>query len=447
MKILHYFLGFPPYRTGGLTKYAYDLMCAQVDKGDQVTALWPGMIELKKNNPKIKERKEKKGIYNYELVNPLPVSLDEGIKEISEFTRTCDINIYIDFLKKIEPEVIHVHTLMGLHKEFVEAARELKIRVVFTTHDYFGLCPKVTLYKGSEACDNDHCCNDCINCNKGALSLKKIWLMQSPIYRSLKNTKVVKILRKRHRNNFFNYETLTSQIPLNDNISKKYRDLRKYYIEMLSLMSCIHFNSTVAENVYKRYFLPVESTVISIIHKDISDNREKNAWNFTGKLRITSLAPAKPYKGYNIMCEALDELWQDGARNFELKIFSPVPLKKPYMTVCEKGFIYSQLSTIMADTDILIAPSIWYETFGFTVLEALSFGVPVIVSDRVGAKDIVGDCGFVVKSNDKNSLKNVILELNEEKLKELRDNIKYNFHLKNWRQFLFEIDNLYKSNN
>ena len=29
------------------------------------------------------------------------------------------------------------------------------------------------------------------------------------------------------------------------------------------------------------------------------------------------------------------------------------------------------------ETDIMVAPSIWYETFGFTVLEALSYGVPV----------------------------------------------------------------------
>ena len=36
MKILHYFLGFPPYRTGGLTKYAYDLMQAQVADGNEV---------------------------------------------------------------------------------------------------------------------------------------------------------------------------------------------------------------------------------------------------------------------------------------------------------------------------------------------------------------------------------------------------------------------------
>ena len=39
--------------------------------------------------------------------------------------------------------------------------------------------------------------------------------------------------------------------------------------------------------------------------------------------------------------------------------------------------------------DVLVVPSIWKETFGFVVLEALSYGVPVIVSDNVGAKDVV----------------------------------------------------------
>ena len=39
--------------------------------------------------------------------------------------------------------------------------------------------------------------------------------------------------------------------------------------------------------------------------------------------------------------------------------------------------------------DMLIVPSLCYETFGLVVLEALSFGVPVMVSATVGAKDIV----------------------------------------------------------
>ena len=407
MRILHYFLGFPPYRTGGLTKYAYDLMCAQVDKGDEVSALWPGKMEIVKHDPKIAKQEAIHGIHNYELVNPLPVPLDEGIRETDAFTEACDIKVYIEFLEKINPEVIHIHTLMGLHREFIRAAKALKIRMLFTSHDYFGLCPKVTLYKENEACDKDYDCRDCVSCNQSALSLKKIWLMQSPLYRKLKNASVVKLLRKRHRNEFFTDDTQAQDILVDEKDAKKYRELRQYYIGMLSMIDCIHFNSTVTEKIYKRYFTPASSRVISITHKDIADNREKNTWNYTGK-------------------------------------FSPVPVKKPYMVVQEKGFAYSQLGEIMADTDVLVAPSVWYETFGFTVLEALSYGVPVIVSEHVGAKDIVGDGGIVVKAGDKEALKKAIGALNAEGLEKLRKNIREELQIKTWKQFLEENDSLYK---
>ena len=60
MKILHYFLGFPPYRSGGLTKFAYDLMNAQVSDGNEVAALWPGTMTKIGVNPKIKKKKLEK---------------------------------------------------------------------------------------------------------------------------------------------------------------------------------------------------------------------------------------------------------------------------------------------------------------------------------------------------------------------------------------------------
>lgn len=68
-------------------------------------------------------------------------------------------------------------------------------------------------------------------------------------------------------------------------------------------------------------------------------------------------------------------------------------------------------------TDILVAPSIWYETFGFTVLEALSYGVPVIISGNVGAKDIlVQGAGIVIENIDVHSLYSVLHEITSAKL-------------------------------
>ena len=445
MIILHYFLGFPPYRTGGLTKYAFDLMLSLKEKGHDVLALWPGEIKSYKSNPRIKKRKSISGIDNYEIINPLPVSLDEGICNFEEYTKECDSLIYETFLREIKPDVIHVHTLMGLHKEFIEAANRLKIKTVFTTHDYFGICPKVTLYRYRKCCDNDHGCEDCIQCNVNALSLKKIRIMQSPLYRKLKNSYIIKKLRASHREAFFENETIPAMPRIDiKKKSESYSELRKYYTDMLESMDIIHFNSTLTEKIYRKYITPKCSRVIPITNKEVKDNRNTNEWKHTDKLRILCLAPAKPYKGFKILKKALDELWDDGIRNFELRIFSPVQNPSPYMIVKEEGYDYSEIGSIFADSDVLVAPSIWYETFGFTVLEAISYGTPVIISENMGARDIVGNGGIVVKAGSAEDLKNVILGLTNEKLDELHFNILNSSHKFDWDEFVCENIKLYE---
>ena len=66
MVIIHYFLGFPPYRTGGLTRYALDIMLAQVKDGHRVCALWPGQMLL--FNKHVAIRKNKK-LYQLAILN------------------------------------------------------------------------------------------------------------------------------------------------------------------------------------------------------------------------------------------------------------------------------------------------------------------------------------------------------------------------------------------
>lgn len=433
-------MGFPPYRTGGLTKYAIDLAKSQVGDGHEVLALWPGQIKDYSAQPYIKEGKKVFGIRNLELINPLPVPLDEGIKEFEAFTKSCDVNIYVSFLESEKLDVIHIHTLMGMHREFLEAANQLKIRTVMTSHDYFGFCPKVTLYRYGECCDNDNGCRNCIQCNTNPLSLKKIQLMQSPFYRWAKDTFIVKKLRKKHRSQFFG-ETILPEMPNVDVevVAKKYRDLRAYYVSMYKSIDFIHFNSTVTEEVYKRFMVPKDSAIVSITHQGIKQHERLKVE--TEKKVILCLAPAKPFKGWNVLKEACDQLWSEGEK-FELRVYSPVQNLEPYMVVEVDGFTYDELEKIMNESDVLVAPSIWYETFGFTVLEALSYGVPVIISDHVGAKDIVGDNGVVVKAGSVDELKQAIRNMDRQ----------VEIKLKSWRQFLnenywmYEGGGLYESN-
>lgn len=444
MRILHYFLGFPPYRSGGLTKFATDLMLSQVDLGNQVFALWPGSMNIFRKKVIIERKKPYCNIENYEIINPLPVPLDEGICNFSSYTKSCDKNVFKSFFQGNKIDVIHVHTLMGLYQEFVLAAKELGIPLIFTTHDYFGICPKVTLFRYNMPCYDSKCIN-CFDCNKNALSIKKIKIIQSPLYRMIKDLKLVAFLRKRHRGSFFQDSQNTSpEEKKNKVFAMQYRELRAFYIEIFKQFDIIHFNSSVTESIYLRYFIPKSSKTISITHRNIKDNRTC-ALNKkeSGVLRMTYLGPLSSSKGFFLIKDTLDELWNEGYKFFSLKIFHQMENKPPYIQAQMDGYCYSELESIFSETDILLAPSLWYETFGYTVLEALSYGVPVIVSDNVGAKDIVGNCGIIVKAGDRATLKNAILSLSNDKIDELRKNIQERASIKTWREFSAEMMQTY----
>ena len=110
-----------------------------------VIALYPGRIKIFSYDLVIESAKSR-GFECYELINSLPLALFGGFTEPDEFMKKCDKRVYYNFLKKINPDIIHVHSLMGIHKEFFESAHELGIKIFFTSHDYYGLAPVPNFY-------------------------------------------------------------------------------------------------------------------------------------------------------------------------------------------------------------------------------------------------------------------------------------------------------------
>jgi glycosyltransferase involved in cell wall biosynthesis len=72
------------------------------------------------------------------------------------------------------------------------------------------------------------------------------------------------------------------------------------------------------------------------------------------------------------------------------------------------GFVnQSQVGRYYAAADCLVLPSAWGETWGLVVNEALQFGLPVVVSSRVGCHpDLVveGETGYVFTAGSVESL-------------------------------------------
>ncbi len=426
MRILHYSLGFPPYRSGGLTKFCMDLMREQFEEGHKVGLLWPGEIRFLDRRVTIRKGKSVDGITSYELINPLPVPFDEGIKDFDAFIQEGDKEIYDEFLSLIEPDIIHVHTFMGLHKNLLVVAKEKGIRLIFTTHDFFPICSKVTMFRQGRICDSVISCETCGVCNNTALSLRKMQVLQSPTYRKLKDSMLVKSIRKQHRDNYlgnnYNYDDKSLA-----GTSMEYKRLRDHYYDMLLLMDIVHFNSTVTKMAYDKVFDLPNNCVIGITHADIFDNRREKSF-LSNKLRIRFLGPQGGGKGFFLLRTALDELWKQ-RQDFCLDVhFTPMETS-PYIN-SHKRYNYNELEQIFDETDVLVVPSIWYETFGYTVVEALSYGVPVVISGTVGAKDsLVDGAGIVIDEIDSNKIYDVINQLNVEKLKAMNRTIIHNQHI------------------
>ena len=283
MKIFHYSLGFPPYRTGGLTKFCIDLIKTQAEMGHEAALLWSGRMKVFDKNISVKEGIEN-GIKSFEIINPLPVSLNGGICDARMYMNNGGEEFYLDFFKNHSPDVVHIHSLMGMHAGLVIAANKLNIRTVFTTHDFFPICSKVTMYRNGYVCDSVENCRFCRDCNSQGLSLSKIMIMQSTIYRKLKDSKLVKQIRAQKR-----MDILKDCEVNRSNDGKEFLALRQFYLNILERIDCVHFNSTVSREVYGRFISAVDTAVIPISHKDIKGIPKRK--EFTDHIRFSYFGP------------------------------------------------------------------------------------------------------------------------------------------------------------
>lgn len=435
IKILHYSLGLPPFRSGGLTKYSVDLMTRQTSSGHEVSLLYPGHFSI---NRKLRINKDTsyKGIRVYEILNPISIPLLSGIPKPEKYLKDVDVNIYIDYLRQLDVEIIHIHTLMGLNKELITAAQKLNIKTIFTSHDYFGICPKVNLIDlEGEICTNYDNGKNCIACNANGYSSWLVFLMQSKAYRSLKNSTILKKLRAYKQKLIIKQN---KELTKSEQIKKRkysasatsYVNLREYYIDILNNIDFIHYNSTVSKNAYEKYINNANSRVLNITHSNIEDNRMQKTSNSNEPLKITYIGSIEKYKGLYFLLDVLEELHKNNINNWKLNIYGKnvnINTDKFKGKVKIKGtYVYSELEDIFVNTDVLIVPSIWYETFGYIALEAFSYGVPVIITDFVGFKDMInpGVTGIIIKASEDELYDNLqtIIE-DREKLSTINQNI------------------------
>ncbi len=79
----------------------------------------------------------------------------------------------------------------------------------------------------------------------------------------------------------------------------------------------------------------------------------------------------------------------------------------------EGSYSNDDVGQILADLDVLVAPSIWYENSPLTIQEAMLAGVPVITSDLGGMSELIQDGvnGLTFRPRDADDLRAKMLRL------------------------------------
>ena len=449
MKIIHYFLGFPPHRSGGLTKYCIDLALKQKEKGIDVSFLWPGHFSIFNNNVRIK-KKNWNGFISFEIINPLPIPLIYGINEISRYTRKAsfkDQDLFRKFLIQTKPSIIHFHTIMGIYSEFIDICKDLKIKIIFTTHDYFGLCPKVNFVYNEKPCVEKISCSDCNSCNINALGKKQNYFLQSKFYVYFKDSFFIKFLKRVYQVLLMKNINLNSNIKINKSTMLDYLNLRKFYLKIYSNFDFVLFNSTITKRMFDKFIDFKNFKVLSITHSNVSTFFLPEVVQNNFKLiRFSFIGTFQSYKGGPFLIKILDDLYEKGYKNFTLEFYGNDIIQRPYLTN-HKPYKYSPLPNIMKNIDLLFFPSLFEETFGFVALEALSLGVPVISNINNGVSDLFKK--FELDKflySDESELINLIKEVlnNNNSLNEFRKEIRQKFKHITTDIHFHEIFNIYK---
>lgn len=391
MNIVHYFIGIPPIRHGGAPSYALDLLMGQAKCKDiHVSILVPGETLRIGKKAVIKFAGNFRGISCYEISNPVIEPLLYGIRKaeyILEGERYFEMSNIREYFENVKPDIIHVHTLMGLPIAFLIFMKDMGVKFVYTSHDYYGICPRVNLVNKF-----GHICNNasgifCDDCNKSAkkrlflqivnsnLFLKGKWLLPRNI-----------IKRQGHRLPVQNMPSLSF------NNSSQFIKLHSHYQTFFSQFDAIHFNSYVSRDVFAYYMKLPYNEVIPITTNSIYDRRQIK--NFNNDVRISFIAGLGAAKGFPMLKRVLTELYDEGYKNWNLNVWEDG--KKETDSCCENieyrgRFSKDELHEVYDFMDLLVVPSIWKETFSLVALEAISFGVPVLMSDNVGAKLLIKD--------------------------------------------------------
>ncbi|MFA6227378.1 MAG: glycosyltransferase [Candidatus Paceibacterota bacterium] len=303
-------------------------------------------------------------IYDHEGVRVTSINIPEDHNVDFRITNLRAARIFSDILETRKPDLIHFHCIQRLTASIIKPVIESKIPYIITTHDSFWI-------------------------SKYQFSLnEKDRIKHYDFFNDTKNL------------TGFDYDGYSKYLLIKEAL----KNARKV-IAVSESFAKLHISLGI-KNVIA---IPNGISKMPEINKIPSKN---------GKVRLAHIGGPHQHKGFWLFKKAVEKtslnnieiiitdgtIKSGGVRhekwgNVPVKILGRVPFEQAHR-------LYEQI-------DVLVAPSIWPESFGLVSREALNYNTWVIASDRgaIGDDIEIGKNGFVISVNSSKNLERVLKEI------------------------------------
>jgi glycosyltransferase involved in cell wall biosynthesis len=297
------------------------------------------------------------------------------------------VRAFESVLEKIQPELVHIQHLMGHPAALVRAVQRQGIPYVITLWDFWWVCANAQLLTNysQEVCDGPQMYLNCARCALARVGHSQFW----PV--------VPAVIGPLFWRNYL---------------------LRRIMTGASRLIAPTKF-------VYKWYSahdVPTERliTISPGLEQPAPVSRQTTRTNVP--FRFAYVGGLSWQKGVHVLIEAFNgtekgaELWiagdEDADPAYATHLHTLASENVHFLGKLTRAEVWEMLTQV----DVLVVPSLWYETFAFVVSEAFAAGVPVVASRLGPLADRVeeGVDGLLVPPGDVEALRDTLLRFLKE---------------------------------
>jgi len=380
VRIVFVTLFYPPERNAGTENYTHGLATELASRGHDVHVVcatdwetgaeyWNGVSEERSDGVQIHRLR-----LNWTRAqDPNRVLYDSP--EVQQWMERL--------LRSLRPDLVHATSLITLGVGAMRAARQQGVPLVLTLMDFWFLCPRTILVRSNgDLCDGRTTPSDCRRC----------LLRDSRLARTLEN--LLPDSLERSLWSFVSTHPALSRLRGARGTALNMEHRKAVLAAALEYPSQILAHSRYVQQSFPN--APVRRLLNGHDLRWLEDYRPKP---LPDRLRIGYLGQLEPLKGVDLLVDAFRlaavegdarlDVWGGPARNESYRLLLESKASGRQDIELHGRFERGQLAEILADMDVLVVPSRWYENAPLVIQEAFAARVPVIAADLGGMAEAV----------------------------------------------------------